>query len=198
MARQRIGIFSGSFDPVHKGHITFALQAIQEVNLDKVYFLPEIRPRKKANITHIGHRVAMLKLAVKAYPKLAVLELPDKQFSVTSTMPRLTKRFGDSDIFFLMGVDVLKHLHEWVLAKQLLKSSGLVIARRVDSRQNIETAINRLPALAQSLYVINNLEPSLSSSQIREDYEKGKSNKYSLKSIDSYIKKHWLYQSVRT
>ena len=66
---KRIGIFAGTFDPVHKGHISFALQAIEAAGLDEVVFLPEPRPRHKQSVTDQSHRIAMINLAIKAYPK---------------------------------------------------------------------------------------------------------------------------------
>ena len=92
----RIGVFSGSFDPVHKGHIAFALEAAKTAKLEKVYMAPEIKPRRKPGITHFAHRVAMLKLAVRSQPKLEVLELPDKYFLPQKTLAQLRQRFpGD-------------------------------------------------------------------------------------------------------
>jgi nicotinate-nucleotide adenylyltransferase len=73
MANNRIGIYSGTFDPVHSGHISFALQSLKAAKLDKVYFLPERRPRNKQQVEHFGHRVAMLKRAIKPYPEFNVL-----------------------------------------------------------------------------------------------------------------------------
>ena len=86
---KRIGIYAGAFDPVHKGHVSFALQAIELAGLDEVAFVPEPRPRNKAGVTHLSHRIAMLRLAVKGHPKLKILEVPDKQFLVATSLPRL-------------------------------------------------------------------------------------------------------------
>ncbi|MEI8338988.1 MAG: adenylyltransferase/cytidyltransferase family protein, partial [bacterium] len=85
--KNRIGIFSGSFDPVHEGHIEFALQAIKVAKLDYLYFLPDIEPRHKSDVTHVAHRLEMLNLAIKPHPSLRVLELPDKKFSIATTLP---------------------------------------------------------------------------------------------------------------
>src|SRR3954451_17379308 len=103
---QRIGIFAGSFDPIHKGHIAFALKAAESAELDEVYFLPEQRPRGKEGITHISHRLAMLELAARAHAKLGVIDLPDKQFWMSKAWPRLRQRFPGDKLFLLMGVDV--------------------------------------------------------------------------------------------
>src|SRR5581483_3364510 len=88
---KRIGIYSGVFDPVHAGHIGFALQAVERAGLDKVYFLPERRPYHKQGVEHFGHRVAMLKRATRPHPALSVLELEDISFTVERTLPKLQK-----------------------------------------------------------------------------------------------------------
>src|SRR6185295_10705588 len=102
---KRIGFFSGTFDPIHKGHIAFALQALEAAELDRVYFMPEAKPRRKEGMTHYGHRVAMLRLALRPHKNLKVLEVPDRQFSVQRTMPRLKTRFKNDQLFLLMGSD---------------------------------------------------------------------------------------------
>ena len=83
----RIGIYSGTFDPVHIGHITFALQAMKTARLDQIVFLPERMPRRKQSAEHYGHRAAMLERALRPYPSMGVLELADKSFTIARTWP---------------------------------------------------------------------------------------------------------------
>src|SRR4051812_5853101 len=92
----RIGIYAGTFDPVHAGHMSFALHARQMAGLDEVYFLPERTPRHKPQAEHYGHRVGMLRRAIRPYNNLAVLELVDKHFTVQRTMLGLRQVFKDS------------------------------------------------------------------------------------------------------
>src|SRR5207237_1081890 len=127
---KRIGIYSGSFDPVHAGHLSFALQAIEQAQLDAVYFLPERRPRNKQGVEHFGHRVAMLDKAVKPHRKLQVLELEDVSLTVASTLPRLLKRFPRAQLVFLMGSDVTQYLPTWPNAARLLQQVELVVGVR--------------------------------------------------------------------
>src|SRR4051812_40769392 len=82
---KRIGIYAGTFNPVHTGHVAFALQAVKEANLDEVYFVPERQPRGKAGVEHFGHRVAMLKRALRPYKQFDVLELVDVNMTVNRT-----------------------------------------------------------------------------------------------------------------
>src|SRR5258708_32608937 len=100
-----IGILSGSFDPIHAGHISLALAALEKADLQAVYFLPEPLPRRKTGVTHIAHRIAMLTRALQAFPQLQVLELPDRQFTIARSLPRLKQRFAGRDLCFIMGSD---------------------------------------------------------------------------------------------
>src|ERR1700712_538230 len=103
----RIGIYAGTFHPVHAGHITFALQALEAAQLDMVYFMPERRPRHKQQVEHFAHRVAMITRAAKPYQYFDVLEFVDVNFSIERTLPALQQRFAGDELVFLFGSDVL-------------------------------------------------------------------------------------------
>lgn len=194
---KRIGIFAGSFDPIHKGHLTIALQAIQHANLDFVYFLPEIKPRRKQNITHISHRLVMLQLAVKPYSKIGILEFPDIKFSVAKTLPKLKQRFLGDEIFFIMGADTeLENLAKWPLIDRLLSSTGLIIASRGKTKTEIKSLIKKLTTDPQTLYVLDLDTGKYSSAKIRQAIASGQKPIYVLPSIKKYIDANWLYSVV--
>lgn len=195
---KRIGIYSGSFDPVHKGHISFALSALNDARLDAVYFVVESLPRHKPGITHYAHRVAMLKLATRAHPNLYVLELPDKRFSVAKTLPRLQAKFKGDELCMLVGSDVLAHIATWPMVEDLLTHVGLVVGLR--SSTNIDEALalaTAMPKPLRELHLIESLEPSMASKHIRQSFRSGHSSYAVLPSVSKYIKKHWLYVSVQ-
>ena len=168
--KNRIGIFSGSFDPVHEGHIEFALQAVKAAKLDYLYFLPDIEPRHKSDVTHVAHRLEMLKLAIKPHPSLRVLELPDKKFSIATTLPRLNSHFKDDELFYVCGSDVLTYMQSWPLIEGFLKSVGLIIGIREGQDPNtIKQALASLPASPKEMFIMKSPMPNMSSSQIRDD-----------------------------
>ena len=125
--KTKIGIYSGSFDPIHIGHVTFALQAINEAGLAKVYFLPERIPRDKHVHEHFGHRVAMVKRAIKPHPGLALVELDDRTFNVKRTLPKLNKMFNGSKLVFLFGSDKIPGMANWPDIDKLLNSCEIII-----------------------------------------------------------------------
>lgn len=192
----RIGIFSGSFDPVHAGHVAFALQALKSAKLDKVYFSPESGPRRKEGVTHIAHRVAMLELASQAHPRLGVLELVDRRFSVAQTLPRLRQKFPGDELFYLCGSDMLEHMPEWSLIKVFRANMGLVIGARSDSSaERIDELLSKLPSAAKKTYIIASELPAVSSRQIRESISAHKPTDGLLASTRNYINKNWLYST---
>jgi nicotinate-nucleotide adenylyltransferase len=142
----KIGIFSGTFDPVHNGHISFCLAAMETAGLDRVVLLPEPEPRRKAAPAPLAHRRAMLELAVAAEPRLGVLELPSRQFTVEETLPQLQGRFPHDELHLLMGSDVARGLASgWPGIEILLHHVGLVIGLRAhDTRQETEKVLQEL------------------------------------------------------
>lgn len=195
---KRIGIYSGSFDPVHAGHIGFALQAIERAKLDKVYFLPERRPRYKEGVEHFGHRVAMLKRAGKPYAKLGVLELEDVNFTMERTLPKLQKRFIGKQLVFLFGSDVVQQLPAWPKAENLLKSSELVVAAREGANvEHMRQDIADWPVKPRQLYIFESYAADVSSGKIREALRSRKYVRGLLTSVARYANRNWLYISFR-
>jgi nicotinate-nucleotide adenylyltransferase len=135
----RIGIYPGTFDPVHAGHIAFARETAAQCGLDRVVLIPERRPRKE-QVTDFADRVAMLQLATKDFPELEVAELSSERFTIKETLPELQKRFGH-ELTLLFGSDVVRTLKDWPDVDQLLQAVSLAIALR---GQESEADINIL------------------------------------------------------
>lgn len=194
---KRIGIYAGTFDPVHAGHVTFALQALQAARLDKVYFLPERRPRNKQHVEHFAHRVAMLKRAAAPYPQFEVLELVDVSFSVERTLPQLKQRFKGATLVFLFGSDILPRLQDWPKIGRLLTGSELVIGlREQDDRQKLRRLIEAWPVPPKALTMFTSYAPKVSSGRVREALRRRQSTPGLLTSVERYSDRHWLYVSL--
>ena len=151
MSQQRIGIYAGTFDPVHAGHIAFALQALEQAQLDKIYFLPERRPRHRPSVEHFAHRVAMIKQATLPYQQFYVLEAVDMAFTIKRTLPMLKHKFKRDQLVFMFGSDAVADLPNWPYAGQLLKCSELIIAAREGKNTtDLQTAIASWPIQPQA------------------------------------------------
>lgn len=194
----RIGIYAGTFDPVHSGHVAFALQALQAAELDKIYFLPERRPRKKQQVEHFAHRVGMLRQALEPHPQLEVLEMVDVNFSVSHTLPRLHQQFPDAQLVFLFGSDIVPELAAWPEAARLLKESELVIGiRSRDKRDDLRTVIEAWQPQPKAVVIFDSYAPAISSGIVREALRTGRSKAPGLlPSVERYSDRHWLYVSI--
>jgi nicotinate-nucleotide adenylyltransferase len=144
-----IGLFGGTFDPVHRGHLALARVALAQYKLNRIYFVPaNIPPHKQQQpLSPFVHRFAMLALATaqeKAFlPSL--LEAPDegplpartskdrqeKPNYTIDTMRRLKRRFKSSDkLFFLIGMDAFCDIANWHQAEALFQECEFVVANR--------------------------------------------------------------------
>ncbi len=194
---KRIGIYAGTFDPVHAGHISFALQALQAAALDKVYFLPERRPRSKQHVEHFGHRVAMLRRALGPHPQFAVLELVDVSFSVQRTLPQLKRQFTGSELVFLFGSDVVPGLADWPHIDQMLTAYELIVGLRAqDDHDSLQRIIESWPAPPKLVTMFPSYAPSVSSGEVREALRTNQPAQGLLTSVERYSDRHWLYVSL--
>ena len=135
----KIGVFGGTFDPVHIGHTTLALECRHELELDKVLFVPaNISPFK---IDHIpvspADRLNMLRLAIGHDPRFGIctLELDRGGVSYTvETLRELAKEYGKgSQLFFLAGADSAEGFDEWKDAGEIMKLATFVALSRPGS-----------------------------------------------------------------
>ena len=194
---KRIGIYAGTFNPVHAGHVAFALQAMKDAKLDKLYFLPERRPRHKTGVEHFAHRVAMLKQAVRPYTKFDVLEFDDVSFTVSRTLPKLHRKLPHSQLVFLLGSDAAVHLPSWPQASRLLKTSELFVGVRGEHElSEVHTAIANWPQQPKACRIIESYAPDVSSHTVREALRARRYAKGLLESVVRYSNRHWLYVSL--
>lgn len=193
----RIGIYAGTFDPVHTGHITFAMQALLAANLDKVYFLPERKPRSKDHVEHFGHRYAMLKKAVQPHPQFEVLELVEANFSVEKTLPYLAQKFPVSQLVYLFGSDVAPSIADWPNADRMLADAELVIGlRNKDDNDSIHKIVEGWQTQPKIVTIFASYAPDVSSGAIREGLQQRKSVSGLLSSVERYSDRNWLYVNL--
>jgi nicotinate-nucleotide adenylyltransferase len=127
---KKIGIYSGIFDPVHHGHISFAQKAMKELGLEKVYFMVEPTPRRKTKQSDIRHRLNMMWLALRDQPGLEMLQSDHETFSVAETLPWLEEKFEDAKLHLLMGSDRFMNIHTWPGFESLKSKVDFVVGQR--------------------------------------------------------------------
>ncbi len=127
----KVGIYPGTFDPPHEGHLAFAREAVRVGKLDEVLFLPEILPRGKPNATTISKRVALLEEAIRSVENARVVQLEGGQFTVRDTLPRLREFVGESELTLLLGSDIVQTFsYRWEDLEVLLSQVSLAIGMR--------------------------------------------------------------------
>ena len=192
--KMRIGIYAGTFDPVHKGHIAFALQSIRDAGLDKVLFIPEQKPRGKEGATHIGHRVAMLQRALVPYPRLAIRELPDKNFTISHSLARLNRLYPGVTLFRMIGSDVLPTMPHWPHIDAMLTNMGLIVGlRNNDTTATADAQLIALPKKPREVHIIATEHYIVSSSIIRLSISRRHSHAAMPGLIKRYVRENWLY-----
>lgn len=133
----RIGIFGGSFDPVHNAHVALAHRALAELKLDELRWVPARQPWQKARpLTDAVHREAMLRLALADEPRfqLSRLELDRSGASYTAdTVREMQRQQPGAQWFLIIGQDQYAGFHTWQGWEELLGCVTLAVANRVSS-----------------------------------------------------------------
>lgn len=180
---------------MHAGHIAFGLRAEKVANLDDVYFMPEREPRGK-HPEHYGHRVSMLRRALRPYRKMHVLESVERRFAPRTTLNRLQQKFPEAQFIFLLGSDLVNGLNSWPHVEELLHEGELCIAlRQGESSEHILSSVNQLATPPQKLWIVESDRQTISSSAIRLALGANKKAVGLLKSVYSYARREWLYIS---
>lgn len=191
---RQIGIYPGTFDPIHRGHVDFAIETMKQCGLDEVIFLAEHRPRNKQKVTNINHRLAMIERVILEIPQLKVLDLQQDQFTVRETLPLLNELYPDTHLTFLIGTDVARHLSTWEDLASLIHEVSFAIGKRSEDNINeIISIVEDIEKSYKSVIVYTTIDTqsmSITSSQIRKN-----TNNQTLfypKTL-TYIKQHGLY-----
>jgi nicotinate-nucleotide adenylyltransferase len=200
---QRIGVFGGTFDPVHLGHVICAEQCREQARLDQVWFVPAARPPHKLDraVTPFDKRVEMLQLALAGYPAFHVdlLERDRPGPSFTSdTLAELHRLHPATEFFLLIGSDMLPDLPHWHQPERVVEQATLLIVVRPDapllSTDQLRTLL-KLPSTAPPRWQIINMPViGIASSDLRQRLAEGRSVRYLVpRAVESYIADKHLY-----
>ena len=195
----RIGIFGGSFDPVHNAHVALAQLALDELQLDELRWVPAGRPWQKARaLTDAVHREAMLRLAIAGEPRftLSRIELERRGSSFTLDTVREMQALQPGAAWFLViGHDQYAGFHSWQGWQELLARVTLAVANRSDAGAPgaalpADAAVQRAAHRTVALPMMD-----VSSTDIRERIAHGQGiDDLVPPAVARYIDKHDLYQ----
>ncbi len=133
--KKRIGIFGGTFNPIHMGHVKAALEVQKVFALNKVLFIPSYIPPHKGSpdIAAPLHRLEMVKLAIASLPQFIPsaieIEAEGKSYSIL-TLSKLKKRYPDTWIFFILGIDAFLEIDTWRDYEKVLEQCHFIVTSR--------------------------------------------------------------------
>jgi nicotinate-nucleotide adenylyltransferase len=190
----RLGIFGGSFDPPHIGHLLAAVDAYENLALDRLIFVPAaVQPLKAGTPAAAAHqRLAMVRLLIGADERFAVdaVEIERAGLSYTvDTLETFAQRFPRAERFFLVGEDAMTAFGAWRDPDQILKLAKLAVLRRAAATvDDGATLPDGTIALATRLV-------DVSSTEIRERVRNGKSIRgFVPESVAAFIETERLYR----
>jgi len=140
-----IGVFGGSFDPIHNGHLAAARYVLDALELDELIFVPAGDQWQKQEQTDAAHRLEMARRAIAGEPRFSVSDVDIARSGATFTYDTLTElavQHPGDKLFFILGADAASGLASWRNATELLDLAQFVVVTRPGSELN-------LPDLAQ-------------------------------------------------
>jgi len=199
----RLGVFGGTFDPIHFGHLRMAEEARERLALDRVLFIPAfISPFKTGEPVTPGlQRAEMLRIALQGNPGFALstveIERPGPSYSV-ETLRGLRAEFPKAELFFLTGTDALEGLPKWHQPEVLLELATFVAVTRPGTDEaEVERALAVLPVDWHSRVSFMRMPGlDISATDIRNRVRAGRSIRYLTPlGVVEYIWAHGLYTS---
>ena len=201
----RVGVFGGTFDPIHLGHLLIAEESRISLGLERALFVPAGRPWLKEGqpLTEAHHRLRMVELAIAGNPHFSVLrnevDRPGLSYTV-DTLEELRADLGpDAELYFIMGVDALEQFHHWKEPERLLSLCRLAVVGRPGYRDDEQDAIidalrSRYSGCADRLALLPS-RVDFSATEIRRRAAAGQSFRYHTpEAVERYILEKGLYR----
>ena len=159
LSDKSIDLLGGSFDPVHKGHLTISKMVLKKIKLDQVYWLiTKKNPFKKKNYFSLDDRIKLAKKATKNLKKIKVLYLEKKVRSSRSInlINYFIKKKKLNNIYFIIGSDILLELHKWKSWKKLIKLTKLIVFyRKGYDKKNMKSIVAKYLKNKNITYIKN-------------------------------------------
>jgi len=146
-----IGLFFGSFNPIHVGHLIIANHMVEHSNLDQIWMVvtPHNPHKKKSSLLADNHRLMLVDIALEEYPKLKSskieFDLPQPSYTV-NTLAFITEKHPNNTFSLIMGEDNLKSFHKWKNYETILENHHIYVYPRV-SKGVVETQFDKHPKI---------------------------------------------------
>lgn len=191
----KIGLFGGTFNPVHTGHVKLVENFKEKLNLDKVLVIPTAQPPHKEakELVSSEDRINMLKLAFGSLAEVSDIEISrgGKSYTVL-TLEELKNFYKDDELYFLVGSDMLLSFRRWYRWEDILSMCTLCAT----DRNNEESCKETDPDFFEKIIFCDFEKTVVSSSEVREKLEKGEDVSHLVpEKVLNYIKEKGLYNA---
>ena len=201
---ERIGIYGGTFNPPHTGHIGAARQAVSALALDRLLLIPDrIAPHKvmPEGSASPEQRLEMLRLAVEDCPEIRVsdIELRREGPSYTYvTVEQLRQRYPEAKLYLLMGTDMFLSFHTWRNPDRILENVSLAVLYRGEKGEiaAIEALKADMEAQGHEIHLVKNDVTAISSTQLRRLLAFGCADEFLPNGVGDYIRRQKLYETA--
>ncbi|MFO3718212.1 nicotinate (nicotinamide) nucleotide adenylyltransferase [Anaerococcus sp. ENR1011] len=196
----KIGLYGGTFDPIHIGHLIVMENTLNFMDLDKIIVLPSSNPPHKQNKkkTTTNIRVEMVKAAIKDNEKLELSTFESHDDSVVythQTLDYFKNKYPDDEFYYIMGEDSFMTIDSWRNYEKILNDNLIVFARTsIEEDSDLVKKVDFIKKDNANIYLIDNLNINISSTLIRDLVKNNKSIKYLVPdSVRELIKEYGLY-----
>lgn len=196
----RVGVFGGTFDPVHVGHLIVAADLRFALGLDRLLFVPAGRPPHKPAdlVSDDEDRLAMLELALADDPEAEISRVDMERVGPSYTAEMLAilhARMPAARLVFLMGEDSLRDLPTWRGPEEIARLAELGVATRPGVEFDPEAIYREVPAARGRVRLVETVQLSVSSSDIRRRVREGRPIRYQVPvAVEGYISERGLYR----
>ena len=203
LAQARIGIFGGTFDPVHRGHLEIARRAKEEAVLDRVILIPAGQPRLKPGEPSATpqQRQAMLNLALEGAEGLEVSSIELHRTGPTKTVETLAalrdEMGPNAELLFILGLDALERFDQWIEPQRITELARLLaVSRPGYAGFDWPGFYQRNPYACGRVVCLDNVTVDISASELRRRLAAGASVSGLLPTpVEHYIRNNGLYTS---
>lgn len=196
----RLGVFGGTFDPPHIGHLILAQIVCDALNLERVIFVPAAQPPHKQaqDVTAPLHRFAMLQRAIQGNPQFEISRVDmDRQGPhYTSDMLSILRAQNRGyELFFLIGADSLSELMTWRAPEWIIAQATLAVMRRPNVPIHLDALEARLPGVRERVVLVDTPLIEIAASTLRDTVRRGHSIRYQVPdAVLEYIQQQRLYR----
>jgi nicotinate-nucleotide adenylyltransferase len=211
---KRVGVFGGSFNPIHHGHLVLADEILERLGLDRMLFVPAAIPPHKASreLAPAVDRSRMVELAIARHPGFAVSDVELSRPGVSYTVETLTAlQERGQELYFVIGSETFLDLLSWREPRRLARLARLVVVPRAGSTFDPDSAaalkilreigvdrfgiVDRLPVPENAVLIVHAMSLPISASELRRRIRDGRSVESRMpEAVIDYVRAHGLYR----